>query len=343
MIQHMKYSIVIPVYNNEDSLPNLFVELNRANNELPDLEIVFVIDGSPDNSATVLSQLAEKSQLQIQLIHLTRNFGAVVASRLGLRHSRGDFVTIMAADLQDPIELIIEMLKRVSNGPEQLVVAARRSRKDPLLQKALANFAWLMLKKSVMNELPHGGFDTYAISRSVAERLIAMEEPNFSPIAQLLWLGYPFSVVEYDRQERESGKSSWKLRARVRYFFDSIISLSLNPLTWMFWVAGVATILASALILSTILSRLNGNINSPGYSITMVTILLGIALQQVSTIVIGAYVWRTYQTVLSRPIGVERNIQYFNQNVDNPRSISGTGDAPISSLNANIESTTNSD
>src|SRR5690606_30141795 len=123
-----------------------------------------VVDGSPDNSEEIIRTEMKTTALNFKLIVLTRNFGAVRASRVGLGHAKGDFLTIMAADLQDPASMIIELLKVISSGNQKVAVAVRTGRKDPFLTRISSGAAWGLLRRSSLVDLPAGGFDTYAVT-----------------------------------------------------------------------------------------------------------------------------------------------------------------------------------
>lgn len=303
----MKYSIIVPVYKNAGSLPVLFDQLDALATELDRLEVVFVVDGSPDDSAGLIREYLRRAVPSVQLFTLTRNFGAVRASRTGLMRARGDYLTIMAADLQEPPELARSLLRTVEEGPHQVAVAVRTDRGDPPLTRLSSGFAWRVLRRMSLPSLPVGGFDTYAITREVRDHLAEMTEATFSPIAQLLWLGYPFKPVPYQRLRREHGKSAWKMRARARYFVDNIFTVTSAPLTGLLWIGAVAFLGAVGLATSAIIARLSGSSAPQGFTLLLVVILAGIALQQVSTVVLGIYTWRTYQAVLRRPMAVVLN------------------------------------
>jgi glycosyltransferase involved in cell wall biosynthesis len=300
----VKYSIIIPVYNNEGSLPRLFAQLDTLARELKDLEVVFVVDGSPDNSVELIRGYLPRAVPAVQLLSLTRNFGAVRASRAGLMRARGQYLTIMAADLQEPPELAASMLRTVEEGPCRVALAVRTDRMDPPLTRLTSKIAWAFLRRTSLPTLPDGGFDTYAITREVRDHLAGMTEATFSPIAQLLWLGYPFKPVAYQRLKREHGKSAWKLRARARYFVDNVFTVTSAPLSALLWIGIIAFLGAVGLATSATISRLSGSSAPQGFTLLLVVLLGAVALQQISTVILGIYTWRTYQAVLRRPMAV---------------------------------------
>jgi polyisoprenyl-phosphate glycosyltransferase len=300
----VRYSIIVPVFKNEASLPALFRQLDDVAREMGQLEIVFVVDGSPDRSLELIRDYLPRAVPEVQVLSLTRNFGAVRASREGLMRASGDFLTIMAADLQEPPDLAVTLLRTVEAGPCRVAVAVRTERSDPLVTRITSNLAWRVIRKTSLPSLPTGGFDTYAITREVRDHLAGMTEATFSPVAQLLWLGYPFQPVPYGRQRREHGKSTWKMGARARYFIDNVFTVTNAPLTLLVWVGAIAFLGAVVLVVTSVATRLSGSDAPQGFTLLLVVILGAIALQQLSTVILGAYVWRTYQAVLRRPMTV---------------------------------------
>ena len=315
----MKFSIIVPVYKNEGSLPTLFDQLDALAADLQDLEVVFVVDGSPDRSAELIRDYLPRAVPAVQLLTLTRNFGAVRASRTGLMKARGEYMTLMAADLQDPPELVRSLLRTVEEGPCRVAVAVRTDRADPLLTRLTSAVAWRVLRRMSLPSMPEGGFDSYAITREVRDHLAGMTEATFSPLAQLLWLGYPFKPLAYQRPRREHGKSGWSVRARARYFLDNVFTVTSAPLSILLWIGAAAFLGAVGLATSSIISRLSGSSAPQGFTLLLVVILGAIALQQVSTVILGIYTWRTYQAVLRRPMAVV---------LDEESNDQGTGTAP---------------
>jgi len=297
-------SVVIPVYKNYEMIEELFDRLLNIKNQLKRVEFIFVIDGPQEPSEILIKNLLGKYKLTAQVIVLSRNFGAVRASRFGLMHAKGDYLTILAADLQEPAHLHVEMIKKLQSGESEVVIGVRENRDDPFLSKMFSRIAWKLLQKTVIKELPDGGFDTYAVTKKVFGHLNSMTEPNFSPISQLLWLGFDFSQVLYNRERRKSGKSTWKFKAKIRYLVDSVVGISNFPFKILTYFATVTLISSLAFAAVTLWSRILHGVAVPGYATLTVLILFSIFIQQISTLIIGAYLWRNYQATLNRPIAV---------------------------------------
>lgn len=296
------FSVVVPVYRNRDSLPDVVKALEQLQGDLGvEVEAVFVIDGSPDDSLQVLRGLLPSAGVQSQLISHSRNFGAFAAIRTGFMSARGAVIAAMAADLQEPIELIADLYRQVASGEYDVAVGARRSRKDPAVTKFLSNAYWRTYKRFVQSEIPRGGVDVFACTRQVAETLGQFVESNSSLIGQLYWVGYRRVEVPYGRVEREHGKSSWTLRKRIKYMLDSVFSFTDLPISMILAVGMIGTVLALTGAFVVLISWIAGAITVPGYTVTMIVLLLAASSILFALGLVGTYVWRTYENTKMRP------------------------------------------
>ena len=222
----MKISIVIPVYFNEDNLPPLYEDikkklLTRADYEW---EIVMVNDGSQDNSWQVMQRLAEADP-RIRIYSLSRNFGSHAAILAGLSKCTGDCAVVKAADLQEPTELVLEMVKSWRRG-NNVVLAVRQDRQEGKGQTLFANLYYWMVRKVALPEMPKGGFDVYLLDRKVINVLMQLDERNSALTGQILWSGFKTDKVYYTRLQREIGKSHWTLKKKIRLVADTLFSFS---------------------------------------------------------------------------------------------------------------------
>jgi len=179
------YSVVIPVYGNEATLPAVVRAMEELAAELDGrLEVVFVVDGSPDGSLILLRRLlAGVTAFASQLTALSRNYGAFSAIRVGLAASTGAYVAVMAADLQEPPELILEFFRVLEQGNADVVFAKREGRGDPLVSRLLSAAFWSAYRRFVLPDMPPGGIDVFACCRNVRNAVLEIEEPNSSLIA----------------------------------------------------------------------------------------------------------------------------------------------------------------
>ena len=187
----VRYSVVVPVYGNEATIPALVERLGALTDWLDDsLEAVFVVDGSPDGSLPLLRRLlTEEARFEAQLITLSRNFGSFSAIRAGLAAAEGEYVAIMAADLQEPIELVRDFFAALSGGDHDVAVGVRAARSDPPLTMLASRMFWKLARSLGQPELPSGGADAFACTRQVASHLIRLDESHSSLIGLLYWVG----------------------------------------------------------------------------------------------------------------------------------------------------------
>lgn len=299
------FSIVIPVYGNEGNVPSLLERLAEVIRELPsDTEVVFVVDGSPDDSYGALAAALPDMPFRSQLVQHSRNFGSFAAIRTGLAAARGDAIGVMAADLQEPPELMLDFYRALATGAVDVAVGRRVSRDDPALSSLGSRTFWGLYRRLIVREIPPGGVDVFGCTRAVADQLVALEEAHSSLVAQLYWVGFRRVEVPYGRQEREHGKSGWTLRKRVKYLLDSVFSFTNLPLDILLVVGvfGTAIVLiAAAVVLG---FYLTGGIDEPGYVPLMLAVLFSAFLTMTSIGIVGAYIWRIFENTKRRPSSI---------------------------------------
>lgn len=302
-------ALVIPVYRNEDSIPSLIDTLNRLAADVQasmdeSMQVVFVIDGSPDNSYAELESRLPDAEFCSKLLLHSRNFGAFAAIRTGLRAADADYYAVMAADLQEPPELVLTFLRPLKEGRLDVVVGSRAGRDDPWLTKAASGAFWRLYRKLVIAEMPPGGVDVFGCNRMFRDRLLSLNEANTSLVGQLFWLGYRRGEVPYQRRPRESGKSAWTFRKKLNYLLDSVFSFTDLPIR-LLAVFGVIGIVASVMIGSAVVVlRIRGDIVVPGYTPTVLAVMFFGGIQAVGLGIIGSYAWRAYENTKARPLAL---------------------------------------
>ena len=294
-------SLVIPVYKNAENIPSLIAALKELDREIASLEVVFVVDGSPDSSAILLSQLLPASGITAQLLLLSRNFGSFAAIRAGLQAARGERFAVMAADLQEPPELVTTFFKVLETEPVDIVIGTRESRADPVLSRLPSIIFWKIYKKFVVPEIPEGGVDVFACNVGFRNHLLLLDESHSSLVALLFWMGFRRKVVSYTRQAREHGKSAWTFKKKYVYFKDSIFSFTDVPIRLLTWVGTMGILFSVMMAAIVLLGRLTGWIIVPGYSATVLTIIFFGALNLLGLGIVGTYAWRTYENTKRRP------------------------------------------
>ena len=193
-------SLVIPVYKNEENLPRLFRELEALIERFPDpLEVVFVVDGSPDASLQILRDHLPSWKVHSQLVELSRNFGSFSAVAAGLRYGRGEYFAMIAADLQEPPELVLEFYRLLKSGEADVVFGHRTRRADAWFSQLLSEWFWGIYRRFVLKDMPKGGIDVFGCTRQVRDELLELKELNTNLIALLFWLGFRRRFVPYEQ------------------------------------------------------------------------------------------------------------------------------------------------
>lgn len=307
-----RFSVVIPVYGNEVSLPKVIDRLERMTERLDGrLEAVFVVDGSPDGSLILLRRLLPLASFDSQLIAHSRNFGSFAAVLTGLAATRGDYVAAMAADLQEPAELVEDFFRELATGNYDVAVGRRTARSDPRISLLASRVFWGLYRRYVHRDIPPGGVDVFACTRSVGDRLVALDEAHSSLVGLLYWLGFRRIEVPYERAPRDEGKSGWSLRRKLRYFLDSVFSFTDVPVTLLTLtglVGSLLTVVASVVVL---VARLTGVIDEAGYTPIMLVLLLSTFTILFGLGIVGGYVWRTYENSKGRPSAVAMSQELF--------------------------------
>lgn len=308
-------SLVIPVYRNEESLPSLFKAVGDLNVELQGaLEVVFVVDGSPDRCYEVLRDRLPEQSFASQLILLSKNFGSFMAIRTGLQHAKGRTFAVMAADLQEPPSLVLTMNRVLNTEPVDVVVGVREGRDDPFLSKLASKIFWGLYKRYVIPEMPAGGVDMFGCNLEFRDNLLKLEERHSSLIAQIFWLGFRRQVVSYTRVAREHGKSAWTLKKKVNYLMDSVFSFTDLPIRLLIRVGAAGSALSALYGVSVVFAKMGGLIDVPGYAMTLFTITLLGSLNLLGLGVIGSYAWRTYENTKGRPLAIPMKVSEFGAN-----------------------------
>ena len=301
----MHRSLVIPVYRNEANIDALVAALEDLNRASPSpIEVVFVIDGSPDRSGELLVAAREGFSFPSRIVFHSRNFGAFPAIRTGLEHASGDIVAVMAADLQEPPELILEFFHILEGGETEIAFGERQDRHDGFLRDMASNVFWWLYRWLVIPDVPKGGVDIFACNREALDTVLKIQEPNSSLIAQLFWIGYRRRFVPYRRRERMAGTSAWSFARRLRYMMDSIFSFSDLPILCVLWFGVAGCILSLLFAVSVGVLRLFGAIDEPGYTALAVLIAFSASATLAVQGIIGSYLWRTFENTKRRPLRI---------------------------------------
>src|SRR5579875_1462557 len=307
------FSLVIPIFKNEANLDRLLSEVVKLNARLENrLEVVFVVDGSPDRCYEVLEGRLPKLPLRSQLVLLSRNFGAFSAVRAGLEVARGEFCAVLAADLQEPPELAYIFFKILSEDRADIVFGTRENRSDPFLSEVASNAFWGLYRRFIIKDMPRGGVDVFGCNRIIRDRLLQFPESNTNLIALLFWLGHRRVYVPYERRARVEGKSAWSLGKRIRYSIDSIFNFTDIPIQLLLYCGSISLILACLGTVLVLLSRILGLVQVPGYTPIVIAILFFGAITSLGLGIVGQYLWLTLQNTRNRPHYVLAHVHQFD-------------------------------
>lgn len=309
----MKFSVVIPVYKNEASIPRLLQALSAMSLELSgEMEAVFVVDGSPDQSFALLRASLDGLDFSAQVLVHSRNFGSFPAIRTGLLAARGDYFGVMAADLQEPPELLIAFFKALAADECDVAIGTRTGRNDPLMSRMASGVFWGLYRRLVVPDMPEGGVDVFGCNRVFRDQLLKLEESRSSLIALIFWLGFRRKFFNYERIERREGKSSWTLRKKIDYMMDSIFAFTDYPIRLLIRIGMVGCILSGVLGALVLAGSLADRITVPGYAATMMVVLFFGMLNLLGLGLVGTYAWRGYENSKQRPLAVVC-MRYVNQ------------------------------
>jgi polyisoprenyl-phosphate glycosyltransferase len=296
-------SIVAPVYN-EQELVEQFVQRACAAAADYEFELVLVNDGSADATPQLLDRLAAADR-RVRVIHLSRNFGHQAALTAGLEHAGGDVVAMLDADLQDPPELIRDMIAQWSQGAD-VVYAVRRQREgETAFKLATASWFYKLFDKLAQVDLEPNSGDFRLLDRRALDALLAMTERSRFLRGMTVWVGFNQTAVSYERDARNAGETKYTVRKMLRFSLDAITSFSHLPLQLATWAGLLSASVAFIAIPVVIVLRIFDSY-LPGFgSITIAILLLG-GIQLIALGVIGEYVGRIYDEVKHRPLYIVR-------------------------------------
>lgn len=297
----MKISIVIPVYYNQDNLVPLYEDIKKKIIDVIDYdyELVMVNDGSKDLSYQVMQQLAQNDS-NIKIVSLSRNFGSHAAILCGLEKCTGDCAIVKAADLQEPTELVLEMVERWKKG-NNVVLAVREGREERKSQTIFANLYYWLVRKTSLPTMPQGGFDVYLLDRKVIKVLLALDERNSALTGQILWSGFKTDIVYYTRLAREIGTSRWTLRKKIRLVMDTLFSFSTVPVALVESIGIVSFLGALVWAIVVLICKLSGVIEVSGWTTLFIFNLFSFGMIMLTLGILGEYLWRAFDASRNRP------------------------------------------
>lgn len=295
-----KISIVVPVYYSADTLQMLYDDMKeKILGVIGDYEIVFVDDGSGDNSYEVMESIKAQDK-NVVLVKLSRNFGEHAALLAGLSVCTGDCAVTKQADLQEDSTLLLDMYASWKQG-NKVVLAVRASRDENPVKVFFANRYYGLVRRFVNKNMPVGGCDCYLIDRKVIEVLELLDEKNSSLTLQVMWAGFKTDMIYFDRRDREVGKSRWTLSKKIKLVADSILSFSYAPLRIMMGVGVLFDIIALGILISVLVEYFTVGTPVLGWASLMCVVLFGFGIVMLMLGIIGEYIWRALDASRNRP------------------------------------------
>jgi len=302
-------SVIVPMYNEEEVIPETYRRLTKVMEELNEnYEIIFINDGSRDNTRSMLQELC-KTDKRVKLIDFARNFGHQVAITAGMDYAAGDCMVIIDGDLQDPPELIPEMIKIWRSGYD-IVYGKRISRQgETFFKKFTAKVFYRFLQKLTDINIPVDTGDFRLIDRKVCEALKQLPERNRYVRGLMSWVGFRQTAIEFERSERFAGKTKYPLKKMLKLAMDGIVSFSYKPLRLASFLGSIISMASFLYLLAVLIQRIffPETAISGWASIIAVSLFFnGIILLMLG--IIGEYIGRIYDEAKGRPLYIIREL-----------------------------------
>jgi glycosyltransferase involved in cell wall biosynthesis len=292
-------SVAAPMHNEEGTVEEFHRRVGAALGDIP-FELIVVDDGSTDRTPELLAALAERDE-RVKVVRLSRNFGHQTAITAGLDHASGDAVVMIDADLQDPPELIGEMLEKWRRGADVVYAVRTRREGESTFKRATASIFYRLMSRLADVSLQVNSGDYRLLDRRALDALLGMRERNRYLRGMTSWVGFMQTAVPYERDPRFAGETKYPLRKMIRFALDAIVSFSYTPLQVATVVGFICAALAFCGIPVAVAMRIAGEF-VPGVTTTVIAVLLLGGIQLIAIGVIGEYVGRIYDEVKRRPL-----------------------------------------
>lgn len=317
MEKNIRYTIIIPVYNEEAVINETYRRLTRVMESIGEpYELLFVNDGSRDRTAEIIGGLAESDQC-VQLLDFSRNFGHQIAITAGMDYARGDAIVIIDADLQDPPELIPQMIDKWQEGYE--VVYAQRSKRkgETLFKRLTASMFYRTLRVLTEINIPLDTGDFRLIDRKVCEAMRGIREKNRFVRGLVSWVGFRHAAIGYVREERFAGETKYPLNKMLRFSVDGIASFSHKPLKLALYLGFIISFTSFVYLVISLCLKLFTDSTVAGWTPLIACLLLLNGLILILLGILGEYVGRIYDETKNRPLYILRN----RQEVENAKTV----------------------
>ncbi len=305
-------SIVVPCFNEEESIPLFYAALEKERESLinADIEYIFVNDGSKDNTLNVLRSLAKEDKERVKFISFSRNFGKEAGLYAGLQQATGDYVAVMDVDLQDPPEMLPEMLQIIREEEYDCVGTRRVSRDgEPPIRSFFARQFYRIINNISETEIVDGARDYRLMTRQMVNAILSMEEYNRFSKGIFSWVGFDTKYLEYKNQERVAGETSWSFWSLFKYSLDGIVAFSELPLAFASFVGFFSFLAAMIAMVVIVIRTLLFNDPTSGWPSLVCFILAIGGLQLFCLGILGKYLGKTYLETKKRPIYIVKETE----------------------------------
>ena len=319
MSETVKYSIVVPVYNEDEVIIESYKRLKQVLDSLQETyEILFVNDGSKDKTAAIISELCEMD-INLKLINFSRNFGHQIAITAGMDFAVGDAIVVIDADLQDPPEVIPKMIAKWKEGYDVVYGKRLERQGETFFKKLTAKIFYRFLKKMTDVEIPVDAGDFRLIDRKVCDALKQVNERNRYIRGLISWLGFKQTGVEFTRDKRFAGETKYPLKKMLKFAFDAITSFSYKPLTLAAYSGMIVSLFSFAYLIVVIYLKLFTDITYPGWASILAVNLFFNGIILIILGIIGEYIGRIYDEAKGRPLYLVSHLKNFDKDQKNTR------------------------
>jgi len=307
-------SVIVSCYNEEESLPLFYKEIDKLSKKMDtDFEFIFVNDGSVDNTLKILKDLSSKDE-RVKYVSFSRNFGKEAAMYAGLKHSTGNLVTLMDADLQDPPHMLIKMYEEIQNGYDQVGTRRVDRKGEPVIRSFFARKFYKLINKMSKVEMVDGARDYRLMKREVVDAIISLGEYNRYSKGLFSFVGFETKWLEYENTKRVAGETKWSFWKLFKYAIDGIVAFTTVPLS-ISTILGIIMCLISfiAIVVIIIKTLIFGDPVGGWPSMACIVLLVG-GINLFCIGIIGMYLSRTYLEVKKRPIYIVKETNMESKN-----------------------------
>lgn len=307
-------SIIIPFLNEELNIQKLVIELNNFCSKTKlNIEVIFVDDGSTDNSLAELVKQEIKS-FNAKIIKLSQNYGSHSALRAGIQQASGNYIGFTYADLQDPLDLQLKMYNLIIEENVNIVWGSREKTNNAFIETLFSKLYSRLMKRFVNSKYPINGFDVVFFDEKVKDTLNKNIESNSSIFLQILSLGFKQKTIPYNKSSRKIGKSKWTFSKKIKLFIDSFIAFSYAPIRFVTIIGILLFIFGVCFSIYLILRKIFFNDLDSGWPMLISLITLGFGITNISLGIIAEYLWRTLDATRKRPVFIIDNIIELTEN-----------------------------